>query len=230
MRNHLVSISAGAVALAMAAAVASAGSVALGTSGWTANWSSDLDGRISVNTDAVSDDAVYIEKFVNFTTNDPVRILFQQTPGESAVSNIVINDEQLANRSGQDWSGFTMSLVGVAGNATFDVAKSNVGQSGGFSIDPFTSSAFSDGDTVLTVGGGVVPSQPVGQNVWFPGSGAGALWTVHPTTEEGGLLSFILTEQPITSTLIPLPAAFWSGLAGLAGLGALAIGKRIRKA
>jgi hypothetical protein len=143
------------------------------------------------------------------------------------VPHIVINDEQLANNSGADWSGFTMTLASLDNNAHFDAAKTAVGQPNGFSIEPFTSAQFSNNNTLLTVGGGVVPSQPVGQNVWFPGATSGNLWMVDmASSSTAPLLAFTLTEQPVVAA-IPLPGAFWSGLAGLAGLGLLgAIRKR----
>lgn len=228
MKRGTIAMAAGLAGLALTASAASAGSLVLGNSGWQAIWAND---NLALNTDAVTDDAVYIEKMMNFTTNDPVRILFQQIPGETAVPYIVINDEQLVNRSGQDWSGFTMTVVGLQGNAHFDTVQTALGQTGGFSIDPFTTGTFSNGDTVLTVGGGVIPSQPVGQNVWFPGAGSGNLWMIDAAGAgpAPALLAFTLTEQPIV-TPIPLPAAAWSGLAGLVGLGGLSLMKKRRTA
>jgi hypothetical protein len=226
MKSGMIAMAAGLAGVALTATVASAGSLVLGNSGWQAIWAND---NLALNTDGVTDNAVFIEKKMNFTTNDPVRILFQQIPGQTAVPYIVINDEQLVNRSGQDWSGFTMTVVGlVGGNAHFDTVKTALGQTDGFSVDPFTTGTFSNDDTVLTVGGGVIPSQPVGQNVWFPGAGSGNLWMID-TSSTVPLLAFTLTEQPIV-TPIPLPAAAWSGLAGLVGLGGLSLMKKRRTA
>jgi hypothetical protein len=228
MKSGMIAMAAGLAGVALTATVASAGSLVLGNSGWQAIWAND---NLALNTDGVTDNAVFIEKMMDFTTNDPVRILFQQIPGQTAVPYIVINDEQLVNRSGQAWSGFTMTVVGLTGNAHFDTSKSALGQPGGFAISPFTTGTFSNDDTVLTVGGGVIPSHPIGENVWFPGAGAGNLWMIDAagSSTVPTLLAFTLTEQPIV-TPIPLPAAAWSGLAGLVGLGGLGLLKKRRTA
>jgi hypothetical protein len=224
-------MAAGLAGVALSAAAASAGSLTLGSSGWQAIWADTLDSRLALNVDSVTSDAVFIEKSVDFTSNEPVRILFQQIPGQTAVPYIVLNDEHLTNRSGEAWTGFMMSVVGLASNVHFDTVQTGLGQPGGFSIEPFTTGNFSNSDTVLTLGGGIVPSFPDAQNVWAPGTTSGGLWMIDTSDDSitAPLLAFTLTEEPLV-TPIPLPAAAWSGLAGLIGLGALSLNRKRRTA
>jgi hypothetical protein len=218
-------------ALGVSAASASAGSLVLGDSGWTASWDSSADSFLGLNVDGVSSSTVFLEKGLNYTaaansdgTFDPVTITFQQTSAD-ALPFIAINDEAVSNNSGSDWSGFRFTLA----NAAFDTAGSRVGQSGGFSIDPFTNHVFSSGDTVLDVSGATVAD---GQ-VWFPGIASGNLLVIAPHGADSVLPSFSLGEMPIgggsTPPAIPLPPAFWSGLIGLGGLGLIGAGRRVRK-
>jgi len=225
MSKRSFALLAGAVGAIALTGTAHAGSQVLGDSGWTAMWADGAGGNsVSISTpDAVTADAVYVEKFISYTSNAPVTVLFQQT-SPNAVPYIVINDEQLVNHSGSAWTSFTMQLVG---SAAFDPAKSNVGQSGGFDVSPFSNGSFSADNTILTIDGGGSISSEVPNNVWFPGAGPGELWAIAATGDEGNLASFSLVETPATA--IPVPAAVWSGLSGLLALGAVSMGKRLRR-
>lgn len=215
---------------------AQAGSYALGNSGWTATWDSHNDGRLALNVDGETCDSVFIEKHVTFYSSDfnesgafidPVVITFQQTSANAA-KYLVINDEAVVNRTGQDWTGFRMTLLPSDGSVQFNPGLSDISPPGsGFSIDPFTTHEFSENNTLFTVGGGVVPSEPVGDNVWFPGSKGGNLVI---DTNQGAFCdqaTFSLKEQPLVSA-IPLPSAAWSGLSGLAGLALVGSRKKLR--
>lgn len=219
----------------IAANGAQAGSLALGNSGWTASWHSSDDGRLGLNVDGETCDTVYIEKHVTFYGSDlnesgafidPVVITFQQTSANAA-QYIVINDEAVTNRTGQDWTGFRMTLLPSDGSVHFDPILSDIRPPGsGFSIDPFTTHDFSLNDSIFTVGGGVVPSAPIGTNTWYPGAVSGNLVI---DTNKGAFCNeavFSLKEQPLTA--IPLPAAAWSGLTGLAGLALVGSRKKLR--
>lgn len=229
---------AGLAVTAAGSAVAQAGSLQLGNSGWTASWDSSQDSHLGLAVDYEANDAVYIEKFITFYPSDfnesgefinPVVISFQQS-GPSATPYIVLNDESLVNRSGADWNGFKFTVLGGANqgqSSSFDVTKTGIGTPNGFSIDPFTTANYTQGNTILTVGGGTVPTQPIGQNVWFPGTAHGGL-----VIYTAGNDSFTLKEQPSVGPnppVIPLPAAFWSGISGLVGLGLLGSVKRLRR-
>ncbi len=230
LRQKGMLIAAGLAALGLSATTASAGSVVLGDSGWTASWADSVDPFLAVNVDGITDSTVFIEKFLDYHTPanadgtfDTVTINFQQTRAD-ALPFIALNDESVVNHSGSDWSGFRFTL----NNATFDPSASNVGQSGGFSIDPFTNHTFSAGDTVLDVSGATVADG----EVWFPGVASGNLIVIAPQSANTNLPAFSLGETPTgpgSPPVIPLPPAFWSGLIGLGGLGLIGAGRRVRK-
>lgn len=207
------------LAVAVIAGTAPAGTIVLGNSGWAATWASFRDPVLSVNVDFETADSVFIEKKINFLPSDlnptaffidPAVIVFQQI-SPNAKPFIVVNDEQVINNTGLDWIGFEFTLLG----ATFDTALTNVNQPGGFSIDPFTTATYLNNNSLLQVGGGVVPSGPAGNNVWFPGAQSGGLYVISAPGGAGTMTAFSFKEQPI---IIPLPAAAWTGLGTLAGL------------
>jgi hypothetical protein len=233
-----LAVVAGLAVTAAGAADAQAGSLQLGNSGWTASWDASQDSHLSLAVDSVSSDAVYIEKFINFNPSDfnesgdfidPVVITFQHS-GSGATPYVILNDESLVNNTGSDWNGFKFTLLSGENNGqpvSFDPVKTGIGASNGFTINPFTTYAYTQGNTILTVGGGTVPAQPVGQNVWFPGTDVGGL-----VINSAGNDTFTLKEQPTigkTPPAIPLPAAAWTGLSGLLGLGMLGSYKRARR-
>jgi hypothetical protein len=237
LKSASLAAAASLAVVAMGTSSADAGSRQLGNSGWTASWSSpDLDLAV----DFESNDTVYLEKFVTFRESsfnesgefiDPVVITFQQTSA-NAKSFITLNDEIVVNKTGTDWTGFKFTLLSGADqqgqSVVFDVNKSNIGGTDGFTIDPFTNHDYSQGNTILTVGGGIVNAGPVGNNVWEPGSQSGGL-----VIDANGSDTFVLKEQPLiggpTPPPIPLPAAAWSGLSGLAGLALVGSRKHLRK-
>jgi len=225
----------GGVAALATGATAQAGSLQLGNSGWTASWATFRDPYLALNVDFESTDSVYIEKKMNFQPSDvdasglfinPVVIVFQQTSA-NALPFIVINDEQLINNTGVTWNGFKFTILGGTPGATFDAGRTDVSPPGaGFSLDPFTNGTYSQGDTILTVGqGGNIPDG----GVWFPGAQSGGLAiSALPMSDLSG--AFTLKEQPLIGgvpNVIPLPAAAWSGLTGLAGLALVATRKHL---
>jgi hypothetical protein len=234
-----LAVVAGLAVTAAGAVEVQAGSLQLGSSGWTASWDASQDSHLSLAVDSVSSDAVYIEKFINFTPSDfnesgdfinPVVITFQSS-GSGATPYVILNDESLVNNTGSDWSGFKFTLLSGQNNGqsvAFDPAQTGIGTPTGFTISPFTTHEYSQDNTILNVGGGTVPAQPVGQNVWFPGTDMGGL-----VINSAGNDAFTLKEQPTTGKtppyVIPLPAAAWSGLSGLLGLGLLGSYKRARR-
>jgi hypothetical protein len=215
-----------ALVLGLSTGDVTAGTIILGNSGWSATWSSSRDPVLSMNVDFETSDAIFVEKQLSVQPGDinpagffdPVVIIFQQI-SSNPKRYIVINDEQVVNLSGVDWTGFTMTLLG--GAAKFDPVLTGLNTPDGFSIDPFTTGVFSAGDTVLQVSGGTVPSSPAPNNTWFPGAQSGALWVIGaPGVGADGLTAFSFKEQP-EGLVIPLPAAVLSGLTGLSGLMAL---------
>lgn len=207
------------------AAGAQAGSLVLGNSGWTASWDASLDSRLGLNVEAETANSVFVEKFATFTDANAMDITFTRTAGVSALPFIVINDEMVVNQTGQDWTSFRFTLAPSSGGLAFDAGQTAISPPGsGFSIDPFSASAYSAGNTVLDVSGGTV-SAVLGSNVWMPGVRSGGL--AINSGGANGPASFVLSEQP--GNIIPLPAAAWSGLSGLLGLGLIGSRKQLRK-
>jgi hypothetical protein len=231
------SVAALAVAgLVVGASSARAGSLALGTSGWTASWDNGLDSRLSLVVDGESADSVFIEKFATFTTDDVnsagglsgLVIVFQKT-SVNAKPFIVIDNEAIVNNTGVDWTDFHFIIQPPTGQVAFDTGKTDVSPPGsGFSIDPFTNATYSNNDTVLTVDGGTV-SSTIPNNTWFPGAASGEL-VINTAAGQPYLSTFFFKELPSADgRIIPLPAAAWSGLSGLLGLALVSSRKHLRK-
>jgi MYXO-CTERM domain-containing protein len=158
-----------------------------------------------------------IEKFAEFRTIDPFTGLFQGLPiqfrqtGSDAntATRIIITDEALYNNTGASWFGFRMQLID-SGQAGFDPVATFAS---GFSIGPFTTTAYSAGNTQVDFGGGVVPAG----GIWYPGLGSGGL-VINVNLANENPVVFTLKETPT-----PTP-----GAAALMGLGMLAGARRRR--
>lgn len=190
--------------------------------GWQASWDSALDPYVDINSDGVSGNAVYFEKIATFTAGPnsggifpAIPIVFSIVPGYTGtiVENLVITDEVITNQTGYDWGGFRMDVLDH-GEVVFDPAATAA--SGGpppigFNIGPFTTAAFSDGNTRLDMGGGVFANgttQNLGRGL---GSG-GELW-IHVNNVSVNTV-FVLKETPTPApgavALLGLAAAFGS--------------------
>lgn len=222
---------------------AQAASLVLGDSGWTASWDDSLNEHLSVALDInpVTDDSVLIEKRVTYTSDfvndrgfiEPVPIIFQQTAVD-AKRLVIITDETITNNTGVDWNAFRMILLqgstGTDADTRFDPSATGVGTPDGFDISPFTNAVFSNNDQVLDLTGGTVADG----ETFTPGQGPNAgelVITALPVNGGSGLRTFVLKEQPGTAAgpiVIPIPAAAWTGLSGLLGLGLYAGARRIR--
>ncbi len=192
-------------ALGMFGAVASADTIQLvdpvtgADSGWQASFA-DGD-MVTLVVDAVTDNAVFIQKFVDFQGPigpsgllPAVNIDFVQTASDAnTVPTIVIVDEVLTNLQGADWGGFVWTIPDK-GEAYF-----NVSDSAGFSTSPFGNAEFSqfaDGDDnlasqLLATGGTVADGE-----TYFPGAGAGELY-IDVDLSQADVTSFVLKERPV---------------------------------
>ena len=153
-----------------------------------------------------------------------LEILFQKV--DPNAKQLVINDEILQNQTGVDWTAFQWKLVS-GGTAAFTFAATN-GPASGFGISPFTTMSFADANQTLNFSGGVVGN---GQT-WMPG--ANSLTGI--AIVSGSASSFALKEIPMPvngntggGPAVPLPAAAWTGLSTLLGLGLIAGAKNARK-
>ena len=218
------------VAMLVPSAAALGGSVTAG--GWMASWDSGLDDVLGLTALSTGTDTVSFNKFAQFTNSpnadgafEPLVITFQQV-SPSAKKFILINQESVVNQTGLDWTGFTFMLAPPAGNGLgFDDANTFPAiSSQSFSISPFTTHSLSTNGKELTLGGGVVPAVPIGQNVWNPGQISGALWIKGAPFVDGSR-SFELKEIPV-GTAVPLPAGVYPGMAMMSFLGLCVLRKR----
>jgi hypothetical protein len=185
-----------------------AGTVVFEGTGWQAQWDASLDGLVDVDFIDVIGDTIFIQKAAEFTqpptnnTHTPVVISFQQT-GPSTISSIVIDDEIVTNSTGVAWTGFVMSVNNAPGGGVSFNPVMTAGSGGGgpigFSIDPFTTAEFVDGDRRLNISGGVLADD----EIWFPGGGGndGQLWINVQSGPEGDFSSFSFSEQPVSEVI-----------------------------
>lgn len=131
--------------------------VPLGDSGWEAVFQEEDNVGIFVN--AVLEDRVIIQISKEFKLPPdengqfpPVLIRFNQTALD-AVPKIVIDDEDIFNNTGVDWTDFHWAVLD-AGDAFFNVAESEA-----FDVTPFAQKEFNDPvqATELAAFDGVVP-------------------------------------------------------------------------
>jgi len=158
---------------------------------------------IVVDEAASNSQRLVIEKFATFMDLNALDLVFTQT-GANAAPRIVITDEFIANQTGQNWVGFTNSLIAFGPGTS---AAFNPVASAGISISPFTTISYSNANTVVDFAGGTV----VNGAFWFPGLAMGAL-VVDVTLNPNGGSSFTLREIP----QIPTPGTM--ALTVLAGL------------
>jgi hypothetical protein len=212
-----------ALSLFAAAPVAKAGTVDLSAYGWMAFTDDNVD--LTVISQSSNGLVVSLQKFADFTSNEPLSIVFRQTSA-TAVSKIAIEEETVVNDSGTTWSGFQFLLNGgVAGsNPSFDVAGS-----ASFSTAPFGTKSYNADNTVLTLSGGSLSSGTFPSNLWTPGRASGALIINANPLAGSADQSFVFTEQPVTVVPIPLPAAAWTSLSGLVAVGLLVSAKKAKQ-
>lgn len=233
---------AGGMAVGGLTSTAEAGSLVLGNSGWKASWSSAFDnaGGTFVTLTVLAEDAnsVVLQKVAGFRDGPdqygliaPIEINFEQVRSD-AVPNIVFTSEQVSNDTGTSWSGFKFIIedgqTGTPADTQFDVdATFNGGDP--FDTSPFkfiSATGISSSPQVITLGDGTLANG----DTWLPGIGANAgelVLAAAPAVD--GSKRFVFKEQPLPGEVIPLPAAVWSALSGLIGLGALGSAKRFRR-
>lgn len=197
-------------------------------SGWTASYADAFvtagwDVALTFRGLSANGSQFFFEKDATFKApagngTDGLEILFQKV--DPNAKELVINDEILTNQTGVDWQAFQWILASdrSSGAPSFTFAATN-GPASGFAISPFTSMSFADQNSVLNFTGGVVGN---GQT-WFAGANSS---TGIAIVSGNSVSSFALKEVPIP---IPLPAAAWTGMSTLVGLGLLAAAKNARK-
>jgi len=199
-------------------------------------WMAEMDPGVDLTILSTSNNGITLslEKSANFTTGlnangfiDPLEIVFSQI-ASNAVPNIAIDDENVLNNTGSTWTGFRFIVEGgLMNNGT--VPKFDTAASAGFSTGPFPTQTFSADAKELDATGGTLPSGVFPANLFQPGKASGELViAADPFTAGSMRQSFVFKEQPIAS-VIPLPAAAWTSLSGLLGLGLISNAKGIKK-
>lgn len=209
---------------------------------WTASWDEAAGFDLDVQTDPITgQNFVVIEKKITFRAEDlrdgqgdPDRfaIFFNQTSFQ-AKDLIVMNSEFIQNDTGRPWSGFMMWLMD--GSGTSDTHSQFIPElSANFSSGSiFPNLSFSNDNqmALMTANPGDTlpsfdPNDPAA-SIFQPGVGVNKdLWINAAPTKSGYFQSFVLKEAPVIA--IPLPAAAWTGLSGLIGLGLLGSLKKVR--
>ncbi len=205
------------VVLALAGPVHAGVTITNLSGGWQASWDSALDPFVDLNDHGVVNGALFLEKSAQFMQGPvngvfpSIDITFTQVSA-NAVANIVMDDEIVTNSTGSPWTDFHMDLLGSA-NVAFDPIATAA--SGGFSVNPFTASSFTNSNQTFNAFNGVVPNG----STWFPGAASGQLWIHISNLSPTSGITFTLSERPT-----PAP-----GVVSLLGL-AVVCGSRRRRA
>lgn len=190
--------------------------------GWTVTFPAGIS---LVHQDELTDSVTLrIDKEATFTSLEGLVIRFVQS-SFSATPEIALLTETVHNQTGVNWAGFDFLVadqgLGSAGAAQFKSPADVF-----LDIDPFTNTNWSP--TKVSLRGGTLAAGATA-NWGFDGEGSGGDLVLLGRPESNGANSpshtFDLKEIPI----IPLPAAAWTGLSGLVGLGLIAFGKNVRR-
>jgi hypothetical protein len=186
-------------------------------------WTITCPVGISLVADSAKNDysELVLEKTAVFTANKGLIISFAQA-GKVAAPVIDISDESVINDTGKNWGEFQMLLTSPLAAPPLSIPAASFEKPAFTEITPFTHQSLSSDTYSLT--GGVVAAGST-MDLGFDASNGLAI-DAHPTS--GGLgQAFFLKEVPTAA--IPLPAAAWSGLSGLIGLGIMAHAKKLKK-
>jgi hypothetical protein len=217
-----------ALAAVIAFSVSANAATVLKSGDTVGGWTITFPAGISLISDGLSGDGVTLklEKGATFTSMEGLVIRFVQS-SFNAASEIAIVNETVTNLSGQNWIGFDFLVAdqGLGNNGTVQFkSPADVFNN----IAPFTTTIWSP--TKVSLRDGVLPHGQTAQ--WGfddngPGSGGDLVILSVPEANGGRYPShtFDFKEIPI----IPLPAAAWTGLSGLFGLGLIAFGKNVRR-
>jgi hypothetical protein len=197
--------------------------------GWTATIP-DVgdDASIQLSFVRAANGVVFINKTATVTSNNSALVIeFDRTV--ASAPTLAIGTESITNSSGADWTGFrtfvsTATAAGGTG-AGFQLSAA----SGGFNNSPFTNMAFTKNNTEMVLTGGTVANG----TAFKPGSATdGGIVILSGNSADN---RFLLKEIGLTGgntgpgPVIPLPAAAWTGLSTLLGLGLVGAAKRVRR-
>lgn len=195
-------------------------------SGWA--WDTPDPSLVNLVFIKTSNGQFFFQKDANVKqANSPVIVTFTKT--SSSPQTLVINDEAVTNHTGTDWTAFRMELssgtTGSQPNFAFTTSNGSAGI-GDFNIDPFKAFTFYNNNAGLLLNGGTIANG----STWFPGANSTNGLALIANASTANTFSLKEIAVPGTTTAIPLPAAAWTGLTTLLGLGALKAIKRIKLA
>jgi len=213
-----------------AAAFAASALVGLGTSqaatvlksgDTVAGWKITFPAGIALVDDGGSH--LTLEKAAAFTSLEGLDITFNQV-SYSASSTITITDESITNVSGGPFGGFQFLLLNtLQGNASAPKFAGGLAFNG--TTPPFANQTQNAAGDTITLSGGSLANNDTAK--WgFDPNGGDLVINANPATSG---LKKVLDFKEIPQSFIPLPAAAWSGLTGLLGLGVIGNAKRLRK-
>jgi hypothetical protein len=196
--------------------------------GWTISWGTGVGLVITQDTNA---NQVDVEKTATFTApNQGLQITFSPTGGPVAeistttATQFVIPDETIVNHTGSSFSAFSFILLNKTSTlATFDsVARTFIPPTG--SGYDFSTVNLTSGNTILTYTG-------------TQGDGVTSFWgNGDPSAAGDNLLidapagsDFSLKELSSAGSVVPLPAAAWQSLTGLAGLALFGLRRQLKQ-
>lgn len=191
------------------------------SSGWQATIPDAGDGNsVQLSFVRSANGVFFFDKTATLTTNDAALVIEFTRVSDNA-STLAIGTESLTNATGEDWIGFRTFLSTATAAGGTGVGFQLSLEPDGFDIDPFTVMNFTNNNTEMDVSGGTVAAGAA----WTPGSAtAGGVAIISGNAADD---RFLLKEIAIP---IPLPAAAWTGLSMMAGLGLLGAAKRVRRA
>jgi hypothetical protein len=197
--------------------------------GWTATIpDAGDDASIQLSFVRSAGGTYFFDKTATVTSNDSALVIEFDRTSASAPS-LAIGTESITNNSGSDWTGFrTFASTATPGGAGAGFQLSTA--DGGFNIDPFTNMSFTNNNTEMDLTGGTVANG----TAFTPGSAtSGGIVILSGTATDG---RFLLKEIGLTGggttgpgPAVPLPAAAWTGMSTLLGLGLIGAAKRIRR-
>jgi hypothetical protein len=190
--------------------------------GWKISFPSDVG--LSLVYDNATGVELGLEKFADFATTEGIAITFTQASYTAAAQQIAILDETITDQTTSSFSGFQFLVISpMDGGQKFASTFS--------SISPWTADSLTPDGTSYTLSGGTLGIGDTA-SLGFGANGGDLVMDANPVTS--GLPSdFALKEIPLTggggSTVVPLPAAAWTGLSGLAGVIVLNLLSKRRK-
>jgi hypothetical protein len=199
--------------------------------GWDISWSTGVGLTVTQDSSASQVD---VEKTATFTApNQGYQITFEPIMGFSGTTatQFVIPDETIANNTGASFNGFSFVLMPtVAGSTTFDsVARTFIPPTGpGYD---YTTVNLTSGNTILAYTGtqsdgktsfwGNGDPSPSGDNLLIDAT-AGDGFSLKELSSSGG------SGPSGPGSVVPLPAAAWQSLVGLAGLALIGLRRQMK--